>query len=250
MIPENIYGVQKRLHFIMKNIDKSHRILEFGCGTGYMITFQLLQEGYNVKGCDLDKGSIELGQKALLEAGFDKNRLMCTDISDISEKFDVIIASEVFEHLDDITLKNATDEIISRLNEGGLLIVTVPNGYGCFEIEDFLWKKCKIGNVLSFFYITKIIGRLKKIILGNIEPKYPFSLDSSKHLQRFTFNSIQKFLKEKDMTISEITGSVMFAGPFSTVFLNGFRTIMKINCKLGDLFPKIASGYYIISKKN
>jgi len=47
-------------------------------------------------------------------------------------------------------LEKILEKIIFHLNNNEILIVTVPNGYGCFEIQDFLWKKCKVGNILSF----------------------------------------------------------------------------------------------------
>jgi len=99
MLNENIYGIRKRLEFIKQYISKKDKILEFGCGTGYMITYQLLQEGYNIKGCDIDKKSIDLVEMILKESGLDKNGLINIDIFSINEKFDVIIASEVFEYI-------------------------------------------------------------------------------------------------------------------------------------------------------
>lgn len=34
---ENIYGPKKRLNWMISQIDKADTIIEFGCGTGFMI---------------------------------------------------------------------------------------------------------------------------------------------------------------------------------------------------------------------
>ena len=252
MIPETIYGTRKRVNFFIENIKLEHSVLEFGCGTGYMNTHQLLSMGYNVIGCDLDSKSIDYGKKILLESGLDPNRLLCKDVSDIEGKFDIIIASEVLEHIETNHLNDIIELLKNKLKDDGLLLITVPNGYGWFEFESFLWNKCKIGPILSFFWIPKIIGRIKKILLRKeYEPKHPNSLDHSKHVQRFTYNSIQKALSVNGMfVVEEITGSTLFAGSFSNILFTGFHTIMRLNNKLGDMFPRIASGFYIKCRKN
>jgi hypothetical protein len=45
--------------------------------------------------------------------------------------------------------------------------------------------------------------------------------------------------------VINITGSVLFAGPFSNMLFTGVTSIMRLNCALGRLFPRIASGFYI-----
>jgi SAM-dependent methyltransferase len=57
---ENIYGHIKRLEWIKEFISKDDLVVEFGCGTGYMIIYPLLKDGYNI--IDLDTKSIEYGQ--------------------------------------------------------------------------------------------------------------------------------------------------------------------------------------------
>ena len=45
-----------------------------------------------------------------------------------SESFDTILCTETFEHLDDKTLQNVTEEIHRLLRPGGALLVTTPCG--------------------------------------------------------------------------------------------------------------------------
>ena len=57
--------------------------------------------------------------------------------------------SEVLEHLHDDELDALLGEVRSRLAPGGRLLVTVPNGYGWFEMEHFFWWRLGWGNCSS-----------------------------------------------------------------------------------------------------
>ena len=110
---ENIYGHKNRVLWFTNFITKEEEVLEFGCGTGVMVSAFLLQEGYNMYGVDLDCPSVELGQKFYNENGLDGSRLMCKDIADLEdERFDTIIATEVFEHIE----KEDIDAVIELIN--------------------------------------------------------------------------------------------------------------------------------------
>nr|MBK9651793.1 class I SAM-dependent methyltransferase [Bacteroidota bacterium] len=92
-INENIWGHKYRLTWFKKFITKEQLGLEFGCGTGIMITSQLTQDGYNCIGIDLDKASIDLGNKIFAEHGLPPDRLFCKDLNTFP-----IITSIIFLH--------------------------------------------------------------------------------------------------------------------------------------------------------
>jgi 2-polyprenyl-3-methyl-5-hydroxy-6-metoxy-1,4-benzoquinol methylase len=243
---ENIYGHLKRLLWIVDHIDKQQVIVELGCGTGYMISLPLTKMGYSVYGFDLDKDSIVFGQEIFRREGLDPKRLIAGDIGKLSITPDVIIASEVLEHLHDAELTKALRTVLQKLKVGGLLLVTVPNGYGWFEMESFVWFKTGIGRLLQRLKIAGLINKFKCLFLGReIEAFYPSTLSNSHHQQHFTFNSIRKLLISNGFEVKTITGSVLFAGPFSNLFFTGINPVMKINCILGHWFPRFASGFYI-----
>jgi SAM-dependent methyltransferase len=99
-------------------------------------------------------------------------------------RFDAIIASEVIEHLDPDTALNVMDELKRHLNPGGVLIITVPDGWtpggegfdgnelhkhnSGFEIHDFT----KRG------YTTSVIPRL------HISGRVPAMLGTAWHVFR------------------------------------------------------------------
>ena len=251
-INENIYGHKNRLTWIKKHISKDMEGLEFGCGTGVMITGILLQEGYNIKGIDLDEESIALGKSIFKKNNLDEQALICGDLKKLpNEKFDYIVASEVLEHIPDEYLNDIFIYLNKKLKKDGVLLVTIPNGYGWFEFEDFLWKTMHIHALFRFFKLYFFIEKFKKYLIGYhyLDCKFPSSIADSPHVQRFTINNIIKKTRKYHFVDIDKQGSVLFAGPFSNIFFTGFKSIMNMNILLGKKFPRISSGFYIAFKK-
>lgn len=251
LINENIYGHKNRLEWIKKHISKEQKGLEFGCGTGVMITGILIQEGYDIEGIDLDSKSIELGKNIYRENKIDPSKLICDDIKNLPDNsYDYIVASEVFEHIPSPLLYDVIALIWQKIKPDGVLLVTVPNGYGWFEFEDFLWKKTGLGKIIEFFKIKSIIHRIKRVFIGDyIDCQYPSSIADSPHVQRFTLKGMDSLLKNKGFETLSYRGSTLFSGPFSNMFFTGIKTLMGLNVYLGEKFPKVSSGFYIALKK-
>lgn len=247
MIPENIYGHSKRLNWIVSHLQKTDKVIEVGCGTGSMITIPLAKAGYSINGFDLDKTSIEYGQRLLRRQGLEGTILSSKNLSELEKCPDVIIASEVLEHLNDRDLEQMLMIIRDKLKHGGLLLITVPNGYGWFELESFLWFKTGIGYLMEKLHLVGIIWRIKERVFGchRGEPYPPSTLADSPHVRRFTWSSLSALLSQYGFEVVSNMGSVMFAGPFSNLFFTSIEPIMRLNCKLGGWFPKIAAGYYV-----
>ncbi len=246
---ENIYGHQKRFHFITQTIENwcegnkvdkgDAHILDLGCGTGVMIAIPLAHLGFNVIGIDIDEGSIELANKI---NPYKNAKFIHTSIDKIDKQFDIIICSEVLEHLK--SPEKLLVDIKSRLTPNGILIVTVPNGFGWFEFEEILWNKLKLGLILNVI-MPKIL-KLKNLFY--VECHINSSLSSSPHFQRFTYRKIIDILHENEYTVVNSTGSTLFAGKISDLFLSGIKPVMMLNNRLGDIFPTISSGFYIVAK--
>jgi len=251
MVNENIYGHLKRLHWIVSNINKEDTIVEFGCGTGYMISLPLAKMGYTNFGIDLDRESIAFGQELFRKEGFNPNVLKTLDISELDVVPDVIIASEVLEHISSENLDYVITRLYSKLKPGSILLVTVPNGYGWFELESFLWNKLFLGYLFEKLRIVDFVIRLKSFIFGKyIDAYHPSTLSTSRHVQRFTFKNIQNKLIKHGFKIIEIKGSVLFCGPFSHILFTGIRSVMNLNIWLGSKLSRIASGFYVACRKS
>ncbi len=251
IVNENIYGHKSRVDWFKKFITKEQKGLEFGCGTGVMITALLLQSGYDIEGIDLDEESINMGKKIFKEHNLDPTRLICNDLNNIENCYDYIIASEVLEHIPNNELNAVLNLLIDKIKPNGLLLISVPNGYGWFELEDFIWKKLKINSVFRFFKLYYFIEKIKKYFIGYhyLDCKYPSSVADSPHLQRFTLNSICDSFESLGIKKLEARGSSLLSGPFLNIFFTGFKPIMQWNIKMAEKLPSISSGFYIAFKK-
>lgn len=245
---ETIYGTTNRMGWVKKFIHKEHTIVDVGCGTGSMMTIPLYLEGYRIEGYDLDAKSIEYGNALLKEHGIEDTFLFCKDITTLEKKVDVVILSQVLEHLHTPAMHTLIADCLALLKPGGLLLITVPNGYGLFELESFLWYKLKIGSLLGMLKIPSIITRFKQMFIKQKE-EFLSSLDSSPHVQRFTYFSLERTLKKHAVHVKDKTGGTLFAGPFSNILFTGIKPVMKLNNILGRIFPVIAADFYIAVQK-
>ncbi|MFQ3577238.1 MAG: class I SAM-dependent methyltransferase, partial [Cytophagales bacterium] len=112
--------------FLPKN--KKSKILDIGCGDGNLV-YWLNNRGFeNVHGVDVSQEQIQKGQSLGL------NNLKCENIDEYfkkdSDAFDWMIARDVFEHFTRQEFFDVLKLIYSNLNEGGKLIIQVPNGEG------------------------------------------------------------------------------------------------------------------------
>lgn len=121
------------LLFILKKyykyqLNEKTTVLDLGCGTG-TISFYLAQKGFNVLGVDISKRALQLANKSAGELGLkNKVRFIRKDISKLNlgeKKFNLIICSEILEHLE--KEKIILNKIYAYLRKNGVLIVSVPS---------------------------------------------------------------------------------------------------------------------------
>ena len=112
-------------------------MLEVGCGYGYT-TYAVAKLGHEVTGIDLSKKAIEFANSNLK---LENNQYINVNIFDFvtEDKFDVIYATEVIEHLVDpykfITIAK------SLLKKDGKIIITTTNkDYNQNLNEDTIWE--------------------------------------------------------------------------------------------------------------
>jgi SAM-dependent methyltransferase len=131
-LPEDSYGSAKRFEFIAAII-REHRprdILDIGCGTGVQLTLPLAREfpAVEIVGVDADARSL-----AWARGNAAAPNLRYATANEISgeRRFDLVVASEVLEHVD--APARFLADLVARVRPGGRLVVTVPNGFGTFE---------------------------------------------------------------------------------------------------------------------
>ena len=102
------------------------RILDAGCGNGY-IASQLAALGHDVIGVDVSTDGIELARKAHPGVRFEV-RSVYDELHDLATDVDLVIASEVIEHL--YYPQRFLTNVHKLIGTGGSLILTTPyHGY-------------------------------------------------------------------------------------------------------------------------
>jgi SAM-dependent methyltransferase len=247
LLRETVYGSRRRLDWMLSFVEAEDRILEVGCGTGYMLCRPLAKLGFRVQGIDLDVPSIERGRELLRAEGLDPSILSARPLAEVAERPSVVIASEVLEHLRDDELGRLLDEIHGRLAPGGRLLVTVPNGYGWFELEQVLWWKLGLGTLLFRSGFCHLVEKTKTRWLGPeaIVAGPPSTLSGSPHVQRFTLGSIRRRLQQAGFVVLEARGSVAVSGPLSNLFLAGIEPLLEANGRWGERLGGLASGFFV-----
>jgi 2-polyprenyl-3-methyl-5-hydroxy-6-metoxy-1,4-benzoquinol methylase len=95
-------------------------ILEIGSGYGYT-TFGIAQSGHNIIGVDISQNAVDFATKQF------GNYYMCSKVEDLklNQKFDLIVANELFEHLADPN--KFIDVLKPLLKTNGKILITTPN---------------------------------------------------------------------------------------------------------------------------
>jgi len=249
-LTETMYGHQKRFRWIVSNLRPSDRIVEFGCGTGAMLTLPLLRRGFDVVGVDLDRVSISFGQQLLVAEGFAADALRACSLVELDFLPDVILASEVLEHIPDAELPHVLDLLRGSLRDGGRLLVTVPNGYGWCEAESYLYFQMGLGDLVKRAADWRLFRSVSPSTWRRPEDDLPAStLADSPHVQRFTRRSLQAQLASHGFKCEEARGSVLIGGPLTNRLFGRFQTVLQLNNRLGERFPTVAAGFFLVCRK-
>jgi SAM-dependent methyltransferase len=114
---------------LLEGLSFESKILELGCGPGYMLEFLARYNFKHVKGIDISSEQVELAN----------NRGCDTEVANVFEylkgkndTFDAIIALDFIEHFHKDELLKLASLIFKSLKKGGRLILQTPNGEGLF----------------------------------------------------------------------------------------------------------------------
>lgn len=161
--------LQKRWHTgklkaVLNHIDFSpEKVLDVGCASGWFLS--QIKEKYpkaSYFGVDIYDDAIEYGKKR-----YGKMELLVADAHKLpykSSSFDLLVCTEVLEHVDDPGL--VIQEIKRVLQKNGKAIIELDSGSVLFSIVWFLWRLSKGGvwnhSHLHSFTVQKLEKMLKK----------------------------------------------------------------------------------------
>ncbi len=195
---------RERARFIFKWIEdiKPQRVLDAGCGRGFY-THALTQFSFiqSIDGFDLKEEYLEKARKSVDDK---RVRLQIGNIYDLPYKpasFDVIILSEVLEHVpDDI---KALVKLRKLLKPGGVILITVPNYNFPFLWDPLNWILMKFFNT----HVNKNIWWLAGIWAD--------------HERLYTKEQLEKVVTKSKLSVEELKEAIHWCWPFSHFFLYG-----------------------------
>ncbi len=119
--PQKIDFFESNLVRLKKNLGRDLRILDIACNDGYLA--KIYSQYGSVSGIDLNEEAVkkakEAGISAVVGDVFDIDKIFGT------EKFDVVVAGDIIEHLFDTDL--FLKKIYSVLDTNGTLLLSTPN---------------------------------------------------------------------------------------------------------------------------
>jgi|SRR6516164_4511783 2-polyprenyl-3-methyl-5-hydroxy-6-metoxy-1,4-benzoquinol methylase len=181
----------KKMAFIDRHLASVRpcSILEFGCGHGLILQ--------NLRDCDAIGVEIDEGEAAIArEKGLDV-RVGHAGRYDVGREFDVVIASEVIEHM--LEPQSLLENAARHLRPGGMLLLTTPNGYGYYELSE------RHLNPKSVIRSNNLLRRL----LG----KKPYKRgDSFEHCQWFTMGRLLRMTRKAGFSLVEQENSDFITG--------------------------------------
>ncbi|MBC8755120.1 class I SAM-dependent methyltransferase [Kordia sp. YSTF-M3] len=145
--------------YVKKKKNGTLKVLDFGCGTGVM-SYELASNSHEVVGLDLDLRPVHLLKQAIKypdSITFMEGDLFDKDLEENS--FDVVIALDVLEHMNDEQLIKYMEKFRSLLKDDGEVIISGPT-------ENFLYKigRKLAGQDFTGDYHDSEIQSIRKIV--------------------------------------------------------------------------------------
>lgn len=194
---EDPFGTCKRLVFCQDLLHETapKLVLDIGCGTGAQLTRPLAEAFPDTQfiGVDSDEASIRVAKsvRELPNLQFGGIELLSRH-----PQADIVIASEVVEHVE--APDRFLAELRGRLPDSGRLVVTVPNGYGPYELA--ATAECML-RILRIYWLMR---RIKRWLLRQPAPERAVAQDSladSPHLSFFSFGAMRRLFRTAGLRI-------------------------------------------------
>ena len=116
--------LEKTLDAVCSTLKQDSRVLDLGCGTGYL-SLGFLSRGYRLTGLDLSQEMIQAFEDSLPEELQPQAQFIVGDVEEFllqnQEEFDVIALSAILHHLFDY--ESVLRKICARLSSGNQLVI-------------------------------------------------------------------------------------------------------------------------------
>lgn len=243
---EDIYGNTKKLRFIIDGLDRhatriGHQpaVLDFGCGNADGMGRYLADGQRSYFGVDMHDASLDHARSICSNPNTSFSATVPSDVI-----FDALVYADVLEHLDDPTA--VLREHVQQLAHDGVVLGSVPNGYGPCEIEKYVTRN------LRLYEIARWPLQMARRLTGRARPStvaIPYNHESG-HVVFFTLNMLENMAKAAGLRITrfghggfvgaDLTGATIFRSPRFALW----------NARVSDRLPPwLVSTWYFEMKR-
>lgn len=232
---EDIFGNTKKIRFVLEALDRHAArlgrppvVLDFGCGNA-VAAGQFIADGVRrYHGVDMHEPSLNHARSICRRGNTQFGFSVPPGVT-----FDALVYADVIEHLDDPYGLLAAH--VQQLAPDGILVGSVPNGFGPCEIEKWVTRK------LHLYDIARGTYRAGRKILGRPVPRreYVSYNHDSGHVQFFTLASLRALADRLGLHIrrfahggfvgADLTGSTIFAS----------KRFVDWNVRVADSLPSV-----------
>lgn len=194
----------RRSQLILEEIDaeKPQVILDAGCGRGFYVhAFTFFPFITHIHGIDVSEKYLKTAQKHITDPRVKLQKASIYELPYPDNTFDMIVSSEVMEHLSDDA--KALKELKRVLKKNGSVLITVPNLHFPFLWDPLNWLLMKLFNT----HMPKDIWWLAGIWAD--------------HERLYTAQQLHDLAKKADMKVEKKEHVVQVAWPFSHFVLYG-----------------------------
>ncbi|MDB4214595.1 class I SAM-dependent methyltransferase [Burkholderiaceae bacterium] len=227
---ECTYGLQKRLDFVANVISTTNpvRVLDVGCGTGTNLTERLAQQfpRSHFIGIDSDATSIAFANRQRLAVNA---QYLVEAAGDELGLFDLVIASEVIEHVEDPLAFLAF--LRGRLTPTGHVVLTLPNGYGPYELVSLVETLMHLSGI---YWILRAMKRM--VVQKPATSAVRDTLAISPHINFFSYSAVRSMMEASGFQIAQFLPRTFLCG-FGFDHVIRSKRVIAWNAKVSDYLP-------------
>jgi SAM-dependent methyltransferase len=244
---EDIFGNAKKLAYVLDRIEEHRtrigrplRVLDFGCGNATAVGQYLARTGVDYTGVDFHEPSL-----AYARTHFSGPNVRFCDAVPDGAVYDVIVYADVIEHLPDPLAVVASH--VPHLAPGGIVIGSVPNGYGPCEVEKFVDRHLRLYKMLRF------VKRSAVSILGREAarpPAIPYNIECG-HVMFFTLGQLQRMVADAGLRIADFAHGGFVGADLTANTIFRSRRFVDWNVRVADRLPAwaVSTWYFVLTRR-
>jgi len=243
---ENVFGHTKKALLVLSALarlrgerQRGIQVLDVGCGNGTALTRFLTYPGDTVIGIDTHEPSIAYARSHFGAPGMEFHAASIESLAADGRRFDVVVFADVLEHVPEPEFLLSSG--VQLLRERGRALITVPNGFGPFEIESWLSRLPAFGPA-SLWAVDRLVAVLNRFAFKGawnevvVPVDVPYNAECG-HVRFFTQGALLRTASGAGLTLVRRVGLSWLSGPYTNYFLAPSRWFCAMNTRVADRLP-------------